>query len=432
MRIAVFSLVLIAVNSRAMQKRIDIDTDACKVLLEIENRRKSSRNIFTDPEFLAKVRSCPSQLSFLIAGYREEHSAPVVKAFKDKDIARLKELIEEGYLERKSTLRGEVRKEPFVGPWIHFAISAEWLDGINLIILSEAEGGVHALDSLGRSPLLNAARWNVASEIIKLLLETGADPEASTYQDKLTALDYLKKYEDPAEESFTRAQESIKLIEDEIEKNRIARIASQEEMIARWIPKDKIQDDASGYQFLNAFVHKDLDHLKAFILKDILWRSVGGDHVDGIPFKVNPNAKIELLSTGGITHPLHVAIDMDWLEGVEFILQNEGNVNLKDSEGLTPLLKAAYYNVDPDIIEVLVEEGADLEAKDLIKKWTALDYLKRHADPALFTPSDDIQGANLAASRARESIETIEEAIAGKNPIREGSLILRQRIGVEK
>ncbi|MDP7560231.1 MAG: ankyrin repeat domain-containing protein, partial [Planctomycetota bacterium] len=49
----------------------------------------------------------------------------------------------------------------------------------------------------------------------------------------------------------------------------------------------------------------------------------------------------------------------------------------RDEDGWTPLMHAARYNSNPEVITVLLKAGANAKAKDGAGK-TALDYVKQN------------------------------------------------------
>ncbi|XP_056640808.1 fibronectin type 3 and ankyrin repeat domains 1 protein [Diorhabda sublineata] len=61
---------------------------------------------------------------------------------------------------------------------------------------------------------------------------------------------------------------------------------------------------------------------------------------------------------------LHVAVDTNNLENVKFCFELIRNANFKDNKGWTPLLRAAIMEVSKDIIDFLIENGADTSVRD--------------------------------------------------------------------
>lgn len=84
-----------------------------------------------------------------------------------------------------------------------------------------------------------------------------------------------------------------------------------------------------------------------------------------IELLINHGADINCKSRNGLT-PLHFATIRGHKELVELLISCGAMVNAKDCDGWTPLHHGAYnyYAVDKDIIELLLENGADKNIKD--------------------------------------------------------------------
>ncbi len=175
-------------------------------------------------------------------------------------------------------------------------------------------------------------------------------------------------------------------------------------------PYTKITKGSGNYAkfFLGSFKHKNLDALKAFISKDA-FPLVGNKQMGlAVRKKVSPNAEMVLEESKGeprFTLPLHYAIENGWFDGVKLILEEGGDVNLRNSAGQTPLLSATFSNVNPKIVELLLEYGADPEAKstpgEFLSEKTVLDFLKNRY-------------FNQNRANVQKSIELIEKAIEDK------------------
>ncbi len=84
-------------------------------------------------------------------------------------------------------------------------------------------------------------------------------------------------------------------------------------------------------------------------------------------------------------------------QDVQAALDKGADVNARDTNGLTPLLTAAAYNTNPEVVAVLVEAGADTEARDTVHGSTALMWAARlNPNPDLITALLKA-GANLNA-----------------------------------
>lgn len=128
-------------------------------------------------------------------------------------------------------------------------------------------------------------------------------------------------------------------------------------------PKQEIEEGDMKYVALETtFKYKSLPTLISLIenKKDIL--------------KVSSNAQIKS-KNGSYNFLLHKAIISEWLEGVRYLIEKKALIDAKDSEGLTPLMWAAYLNVDTEIIRTLMDNGADATQYSKCQP-TALDCLK--------------------------------------------------------
>jgi ankyrin repeat protein len=109
-------------------------------------------------------------------------------------------------------------------------------------------------------------------------------------------------------------------------------------------------------------------------------------------------AKIDEPSSGkwGGT-PLYWSLFDCKYEAAELLLAKGANVNLTDSFGSAPLYMAVCCeNVDPSLIEHLIQKGADINYRNKSDGWTSLHY-------AISSRSDDVarllieKGANVNA-----------------------------------
>jgi ankyrin repeat protein len=75
-----------------------------------------------------------------------------------------------------------------------------------------------------------------------------------------------------------------------------------------------------------------------------------------------------------VTALMWVAADSENPEAISLLLENGADVNAKDDDGRTALMAAAY-NKDPKMISLLLENGADAAITDNNGK-KAIDYMR--------------------------------------------------------
>ncbi len=72
---------------------------------------------------------------------------------------------------------------------------------------------------------------------------------------------------------------------------------------------------------------------------------------------------VDLPDSEGIT-PLHLAVQMGQMPSVINLLQRGAKVNIADKQGRTPLQAASIQSPNPVLVKLLVEAGADPMARD--------------------------------------------------------------------
>ena len=98
--------------------------------------------------------------------------------------------------------------------------------------------------------------------------------------------------------------------------------------------------------------------------------------------------------------PLHLAITEDKLDLVKKLLKKGSHLEIKDDYGYTPLLEAVNYGASEEVIDLLLEHGADVNAVTEDKK-TALhfaaqnddeDMVRKMIEKGLFLDAEDKDG----------------------------------------
>ncbi|XP_018572987.1 uncharacterized protein LOC108912277 [Anoplophora glabripennis] len=94
---------------------------------------------------------------------------------------------------------------------------------------------------------------------------------------------------------------------------------------------------------------------------------------------VDKGADVTATDINGL-NVLHYAVDSGTLENVKFALNLGLDVNCKDNKKWTPLLRAAILNISEDVINFLLENGADLNSIDT----NGFDYKKHRFISSLY------------------------------------------------
>ncbi len=87
---------------------------------------------------------------------------------------------------------------------------------------------------------------------------------------------------------------------------------------------------------------------------------VGEDHFDMAQLLIDKGADVNAANEDGVT-PLHLAA---YPEMAEILVRNGANLEARDASGATPLLSATEHPELIDVMEKLLELGADVHAQD--------------------------------------------------------------------
>lgn len=152
------------------------------------------------------------------------------------------------------------------------------------------------------------------------------------------------------------------------------------------------QQFSDSYQFLDAI--RDADGAKVNkYLEDKTLRIVnaknrstgeGAIHIvakrsDALYLRVllqQPDCNPNLQDNAGNT-ALLMAIDRSWIEGITILIRYKANVNLANSGGVTPLIRAVQLH-NEDIVRQLLAAGADPDKADYGTGKSARDYAREN------------------------------------------------------
>lgn len=239
--------------------------------------------------------------------------------------------------------------------------------------------GVNARSKVGRTPLLIAALHDGASEIVRLMIDKGADVKARDGG----GLSVLQAA------AFSNDAETVGLL--------LAKGAD---------PNSK---DEAGFTPLIAAASNG-DRNKE-VVRLLLQHGANVNVACGETLETVKNGPLAL---GRLT-PLLSAVPQGNYETVELLVNAGANVNAKDVRGLTPLaLAVSSDRPDPRIVRLLLAKGADpgLQSKN---GETALDWANKYQNPEVLA----------ALGGQRKAAAAVPGALL---PVKDGSENLRAAV----
>jgi ankyrin repeat protein len=245
-------------------------------------------------EIISLLQKRDDEIASSIRSQVESHDRrQLLKAVEDKDIASAQKLLTTG------------------GPWSK---------GVDVNSVRDVEG---------RS-LLSIACKNEDFEMVKQLIEAGADVNAKSNMDKTPLI-------------YAASRGIYKIVELLLEKGADVRAVDKETgqsalYFARFRSHDKVAD----------LLEQHLAETKPPL----------------------PSPKPALAEKGKLNTQLLKAAAEGKLELVEKLLENGANINARRADGSTPLISALYCS-HPKCSKLLIEKGSDINAKDNVD-WTPL------------------------------------------------------------
>jgi ankyrin repeat protein len=268
---------------------------------------------------------------------------------------------------------------------LHFAASRSHLEVARMLL--ELKADVNALNKEGSTPLHQVfeTRWK-NPDIVRLLLDHGAD--ANVHDKSGNTLLHFAASEGDLKLTrvlLERIPEVVNSRNDDGSTAFLLALKRQNPDIARLLldhnPDVHVHDER-GYTPLHVAVrtgHLDICRIllerNAEVNSQTHYRSTpllfasGCGTPDLVQLLLDHNANVHVCDADGDT-PLHRAAITGRLEVARLLLKFDIEVNSRNNEGSTPLHLASkgYSEGNPDIVRLLLDHGADKQARNLSGK----------------------------------------------------------------
>jgi ankyrin repeat protein len=259
-------------------------------------------------------------------------------------------------------------------------------------LLVEHGADVNARSKQGRTPLIIAAAHDGASQIVKLLLDKGADPSAHD-GGGTTALSAATGANDSA---------SVRLLLDKGVDVNLSGVA-----LGLGI--------GGQTPLMNAASHGNVEVMKLLMAKKADVNAVGIPELGRVK-----NGPIAL---GSMTALLS-AVAYGGADAVKLLLDAGADPNAKDVRGMTPLMLAvATDRPDPRVVRMLIEKGANPQIKSKDGEST-IDWAKKYKYPPVLAALG-IEPAQAATNAA--IVTAVDRKLPAPKQAAEKSLALLQR-----
>ena len=278
------------------------------------------------------------------------------------------------------------------------------VEDITRLIKEDAD--VNATDSMGKTPLMLAAEFNTNPEVIRILIEGGA------YVNKTD-----KNFNTPlmiAAEFNENLEVLIVLIEggaDLTERNRQGKNALD------CAEQRKVSKDTDVYNFLQ---EKTIAAYKAKEATKKLKDIAAVASVKEINRLIQEGADVNAFDSNRFT-PLMIAAEKNTNpEVIRILIENGADVNATvryiffgdktkyiERLGYTPWMLAVRYNPNPEVLRVLIENGADVNSVDIYGYTPLMLAAEKNAKPEV-TRFLIERGANVNAISRVKKLSTVQ------------------------
>lgn len=267
--------------------------------------------------------------------------------------------------------------------YLHYGAQNESLEIISYLLDNFNYYDINKIDKYGYPPLFYAVLLSKNLEVVKLLLEKGADSEYIIGNDnilnlaarnsEISILDYFLEHEklifrDKINEWGSPIHYAIK--------------DNPNENILHIFQKHSIsfeEKTSDNLTLLHLATMNPNSNMIKFLLRHHLYNNINeldneyntpillaakNNNYDAVKALLNAGADYKKKNTNGKSL-LHFAIENENLELTQFLILNSlyTDINEEDADGFTPLLLAILYNKDFDIINFLMDYNIDYDHK---------------------------------------------------------------------
>jgi|GEM_PF-6764246 len=142
----------------------------------------------------------------------------------------------------------------------------------------------------------------------------------------------------------------------------------------------------SSRQFLRNVRHNHIEEVKAFLQQDakaiqehVITKAfsyaVYRGHYRITKLLIEANANLNVQTTGPFSTPLLVAIYKHHTNIARLLIKKGADINRPDEFGCTPLIAACQYNSKVSLIKELLQNNADMDARERVRNCNALDLV---------------------------------------------------------
>ena len=222
----------------------------------------------------------------------------------------------------------------------------------------------------GMTPLMLVATYNPNSDVMRVLIEKGADVnavfnDASVFHDGMTPLMMAARY--------NSNPDILQILMDSG-----AVVAAKDRSGLRALDYASENEALRGTNAYGILLEKTTPILLAGEkATNELLSSAHEASVQEVTRLIQDGANADAIGKNGMTPLMQAAFGNSSPEVLRVLIENSSNVNDAVAYGRTPLMYAADNNSNPEILRVLLENGADVNAVS-DNEFTALMYAARN------------------------------------------------------